>query len=92
MLDVFESSSASDRLRVAQAFVEGIPAGSEVLIVGATRDAADDLARRVTLGRGATFGLHCASFTHLAVRLAATEMARLGVAPTTALGAEALAA
>ena len=92
MLKVFHSSSAAERLRAARAFVERIPAATEVLIVGASRDAADDLARRVTAARGATFGLHRASLTQLAVRLAAAEMARLGVAPATALGAEAIAA
>jgi len=92
MLKVFHSSSAAERLRAARAFVERVPAATEVLIVGASRDAADDLARRVTAARGATFGLHRASLTQLAVRLAAAEMARLGVAPATALGAEAIAA
>src|SRR5438552_1001208 len=79
MLKVFHSSSAAERLRAARAFVERIPAATEVLIVGASRDAADDLARRVTAARGATFGLHRASLTQLAVRLAAAEMARLDV-------------
>jgi 5,10-methylene-tetrahydrofolate dehydrogenase/methenyl tetrahydrofolate cyclohydrolase len=71
---------------------QAVPAATEVLIVGATRDAADDLARRVTAARGATFGLHRASLTQLAARLAAAEMARLGVAPATSLGSEAVAA
>jgi ATP-dependent helicase/nuclease subunit B len=92
MLDVLQSSSAAERLRAAGVFVERVPAATEVLIVGASRDAADDLARRVTAARGATFGLHRASLTQLAVRLAAGEMARRGVAPATALGAEAVAA
>src|SRR5919198_3459461 len=92
MLEAFQSSSASERLRAAGAFVERFPAGTEVLIVGASRDAADDLARRVTAARGASFGLHRVSLTQLAVRFAAAEMARLGVAPATALGAEAVAA
>jgi len=92
MLELFRSPSASARLSAADAFVERFPADTEVLIAGATRDAADDLARRVTVARGATFGLHRASLTQLAVRLAAAEMARLGVAPATALGAEAVAA
>jgi hypothetical protein len=39
-----------------------------------------------------TFGLHWASFLQLAARLAAAEMARLGVAPATTLGTEAVAA
>jgi RecB family exonuclease len=92
MLETFQSPSAAARLGAAVAFVERFPAATEVLIVGASRDAADDLARRVTAARGATFGLHRASLTQLAARLAAAEVARLGVAPATALGAEAVAA
>src|SRR3989441_6407580 len=92
MLRTFQSSSAAERLGAASAFVERFPSATEVLIVGASRDAADDLARRVTAARRAPFGLHRASLTQLAVRFAAEEMARLGVAPATALGAEAVAA
>ena len=92
MLQTSQSSSAAERLGAAGVFLERFPPATEVLIVGASRDAADDLARRVTLARGATFGLHRASLTQLAVRFAAAEMARLGVAPATALGAEAVAA
>ena len=92
MLKTFLSSSAAERLGAASAFVERFPTATEVLIVGASRDAADDLARRVTAARTATFGLQRASLTQLAVRFAAAEMARLGVAPATALGVEAVAA
>jgi ATP-dependent helicase/nuclease subunit B len=92
MLQTFQSSSAAKRLNAGSAFLERLPPATEVLIVGASRDAADDLARRVTAARGATFGLHRASLTQLAVRFAAAEMARLGVAPATALGTEAVAA
>lgn len=92
MLESFASPSAADRLRVAGAFLQGIPAATEVLIVGASRAAADDLARQATIAREVTFGLHRASFMELAVRLAATEMARLGVAPAATLGVEAVAA
>ena len=92
MLMTFASSSAAQRLGAAGAFIERSAAATEVLIVGASRDAADDLARRVTAARGATFGLHRASLTQVAVRLAAVEMARLGLAPATALGTEAVAA
>ena len=92
MIEMFSSTSAAERLLAAGAFVERVPAATEVLIVGASRDAADDFARRIAVARGATFGLHRASLTQLAVRLATTDMARLGVAPATALGAEAVAA
>src|SRR5207247_1989038 len=84
MLKTFQSSSAAERLGAASAFVERFPTATEVLIVGASRDAADDLARRVTAARRATFGLHRASLKQLAVRFAAEEMARLGVPPATA--------
>jgi len=92
MFDVFRSPAADERLKAATAFLEGFPAATEVLIVGATREAADDVARRFTVARGAAFGLHRTSVTQLAVRCAAADMATRGVAPTTALGAEALAA
>ena len=92
MLESFSSPSAAERLRVAAAFLADIPAATEVLIVGASRAAADDLARLATIAREVTFGLHRASFMELAVRLAATEMARLGVAPAASLGVEAVAA
>src|SRR5262249_61981515 len=89
---IAQSASAAERLSAATAFVERVPAAAELLIVGASRDAADDLARRVTAARTATFGLHRASLIQLATRLAAAQMARVGVAPATALGAEAGAA
>src|SRR5262245_7593035 len=92
MLELFSSPAAADRLGAAPAFLEGVPAADEVLIVGASRDAADELARRIAALRGATFGWHRASLTQLAVRFAAVELTRLGSAPATGLGAEAVAA
>ena len=92
MVHAFQSSSAAERQRVAGAFLERFPPAAEALIVGASRDAADDLARRVTAARGASFGLHRLSLTQLAVRFAAGEMARSAIAPATALGAAAVAA
>jgi len=92
MFQVFSSAMAAERLEVATRFVERFPAATEVLIVGATREAADDLARRITKARGATFGLHRTSLTQLAWRCAAAELAMRGVAPATGLGTEALAA
>src|SRR5262245_15150757 len=92
MLEMFESASAAERLDAAVAFLARLAAATQALIVGASRDAADDLARRITLTRGATFGLQRVSLTQAAVRLAAAEMARRAVAPATTLGAEAVAA
>ena len=92
MREVVQSSSAADRLLAAYAFLERLAAATEVLIIGPTRDAADDLARRIAAARGAAFGLHRASLIQLVVQLATPELATTGVAPATALGIAALAA
>ena len=86
------STSAAARLHAARRFIlESAPA-SEVVIVAASRGAADDLAREIGRSRGATFGLYRFSFTQLAARLAAPVLARDRLSPTTALGAQAVAA
>jgi CRISPR/Cas system-associated exonuclease Cas4 (RecB family) len=89
---VVDAASAAARLDAALAFLSGFPAHQPVTIVGATRGAADDLARRIALARPATLGLSRFSLTQLAARLAAGVLAGRGVAPATSLGAEAVAA
>ncbi len=91
-LRVCESPSAAIRLREARAFVDQFPPGDEVLLVGASRGAVDDFARAIAMEKGATFGLHRLSFTQLAARLAAAEIASRGRAPASGLGHEAVAA
>ena len=86
------SSSAAERIEAARAFLAALPAAAQAMVLGASREAADDLVRRVTVTAGATFGLERASLTQLAARMAAGALARLGAAPTSALGAAALAA
>jgi CRISPR/Cas system-associated exonuclease Cas4 (RecB family) len=63
-----------------------------LLLVGPSRGAVDDLARSIAIETGATFGLHRLSFTQLAARLAAADLAARGQSPATPLGHEALAA
>jgi hypothetical protein len=89
---VVESAAVEDRWQAARAFVEARGPAAEVLIVGATREAADDLAREIAVARGATFGLYRLSLVQLALRCATAELARRGLAPVTSLGLEALAA
>ena len=86
------SASAAIRLREARKFLDTFSPGTEVLLLGASRGAVDDLARAIAIDRGATFGLHRLSFTQLAARLAAAQMAANGHAPSSALGYEAVAA
>jgi CRISPR/Cas system-associated exonuclease Cas4 (RecB family) len=92
VIRVVESASAAERIEAAQSFLQSLSPGEEVVVIGASREAADDLVRRVSAIGAATFGLHRVSLTQLAARMAAGEMARAGAAPASALGAEALAA
>ena len=85
------SASARVRLEAAAAFVADCPAATEVLVVGATREAADDFCRGVAAARGATFGLHRFTLGQLASRIATATLAARGVTPATALAADALA-
>jgi len=86
-----QSGSAAVRLREARRFLERFEPGAEVLLLGGSRGSVDDLARAISIERGATFGLHRLSFTQLAARLALMELASRERAPTTTLGHEAVA-
>jgi hypothetical protein len=90
---LIESSSAQLRLDEARAFVRlHAPRGDlsrapsrDVWIVGASRGAADDLARAIAVEAGATIGLHRFSLTQLALHLAGPILSEQGFAPVTAL-------
>ena len=92
MIRAVESPAGEARIEAALAFLASVPAAAEVMVVGASREAADDLARRATVAAAARFGVHRASLAQLAARVAAGELTRLGLVPTTSLGTEALAA
>ena len=89
---IVESASAVARLEAAADFLRAFPPSQPVTIVAATRGAADELARRIAVERGATVGLARFSLTQLAARVAAAQLAGRGIAPATALGGEAVAA
>src|SRR4051812_28762056 len=89
MVRLFESSATHLRLAEATAFVEAEAQRGDVLIVAASRGAADDLARSIAVSRGATIGLHRFSFTQFAARLAAPILASQGLAPSSYLATEA---
>jgi ATP-dependent helicase/nuclease subunit B len=91
VITAVQSGSAAVRLREARWFLEQFEPGAEVLLLGASRGSVDDLARVISLEKGATFGLHRLSFTQLAARLAVMELAARERAPTTTLGHEAVA-
>ena len=89
---VVTSTSASARLDAAREFLSGRPPATELIIVGASRGAADDLARAVARRSGSTFGIARFSLTELAARAAAAGQAGGRRVPGTQAGAEAIAA
>ena len=88
---ISSSTSARARLASAHAFIERFAPSTELIIVAATRGAADDFARHLARRRS-TFGLHRFSLVELAARAAAIDAAALGLIPGTQTNAEALAA
>lgn len=92
MVRVVESASTELRVVEAREFVRAHLANGDVLLVGASRSAADDLARSVAVAHGATLGLHRFSILQLAARLGAPVLAVDRRSPATDLGTEAVAA
>ena len=89
---IYVSSLAADRLAVARDLLRARDGLTPTLIIGASRGAADDLARAVAATLPATFGLQRVSLTQLAARSAIVALATEGYTPSTRLGAEAVAA
>jgi hypothetical protein len=91
MIQSFSSSSSQERVRVAGAWLRDMVSDDEVLLIAAEREAADELAWALAKERGAAFGVHRFSLGGLASVMALPELANLGFAPATRLGAEAVA-
>ena len=79
------------RIRRARAWLEGRSAGEEVLIVGATPDAANELARSVATTKGAAFGWHRLTLSRLAFAIAAPLLAARRLTPLSRIGADGIA-
>jgi hypothetical protein len=90
-LRVVVSPSAAARLAVAREVMGRCPPGARVMVVGASRAAADDLARDVAASVPSTFGIERLSLTQLAGRTAQVALATNGASASTRLGAEAVA-
>src|SRR6202047_2264576 len=80
------------RIRRARAWLEGRAAAEEVLIVGATLDAANELARGVAKEKGAAFGWDRLQWSQLAAAIAAPVLATRGLIPLSRIGTEAIVA
>ena len=90
-LHCYVAPSAVERLAAARAYLQS-HALDEVLVVGATRASADELALAIAREGGALVGVSRASFGELATKLALPVLAERLVSPGGALGAEAMAA
>jgi ATP-dependent helicase/nuclease subunit B len=80
------------RIHRARAWLESRILAEEVLIIGASLDAANELARTVAKEKGAAFGWHRLTLPQLASALAAPLLAERKLVPLSRLGAEAIVA
>jgi hypothetical protein len=87
---VCTSSMSHRRIARARAWLKACAPAEEVLIIGANRDAANELARGVAQTTGAAFGWHRITLAQLAAVLAAPTMALRGIVSVGSLGAEAI--
>jgi len=86
------SSTGHRRIGIARGWLENRAAAEEVLIIGATPDAANELARKVAKEKGAAFGWHRLTLPQLAFAVAAPILAARGLTPLSRIGAGALVA
>ena len=80
------------RIRRALTWLEGRVPAEEELIVGATLDAANELARRIAKESGAAFGWYRLTLSQLAATIATPALAARGLIPLTRVGTEAIVA
>ena len=90
-ITILTTPAAESRIEAAAEVLRRALGSGEVLLVGETREAADDVARDVAADAGATFGLHRFSLRQLAWSVAAVDLARRGLAPASGLATEAVA-
>ena len=89
---ILRSASASLRRARAASWLQARPPGGQVVVVGATLEAASDLIREVAAARGAGFGWHRFTLVGIAATLAAPLLAEEGLSPVSGLPLEALCA
>jgi RecB family exonuclease len=86
----FVSVACHRRIQRATAWLESRDVTEELVIVGASLDGANELARAITKKKGAVFGWHRITLPQLAATIAAPAVATQGLAPLSRLGTEAM--
>src|SRR3569623_801807 len=89
---VVVSARSELRVREATAWLAAREPGREVLVLGATTDAAGEVIRAVALARGSAFGMHRFPLGRLAAELAKHELVERDLAAVGGLPIEALCA
>ena len=89
---VVVSARSELRVREATAWLAAREPGREVLVLGATTDAAGEVIRAVALARGSAFGMHRFTLGRLAAELAKHELVERDLAAVGGLPIEALCA
>lgn len=89
MRQLILARATDKRLRVARYILSAVV--GEIVVVGASRGAADDFVRSIARLTRATFGLHRFSLPQLASRIARLHAAKDGVIPASSLMIDALA-
>jgi hypothetical protein len=80
------------RLERARAWLESRGQSEELLVVGATLDCANELARAIAKDRGVAFGWHRLGISQLAFAIASPTLASSGLVPLSRVGTEAIVA
>jgi ATP-dependent helicase/nuclease subunit B len=93
-MDLLAVTSASSRRRIerARSWLESRERDEELVVIGATVGAANELARQVASRIGAAFGWHRISLPQLVSIVAAQELNRRGVVSLTRIGTDAVTA
>jgi hypothetical protein len=86
------SATAHRRLARARAWLGRRSAAEEVVVLGSTLEAGNELTRRAIPTSGSAFGWHRMSLAQFAALLARPALQALGAVPLSDLGAEALVA
>ena len=86
------STSSAHRLAAGVSFLTAPAPATDIFVLASTRGAADDLVRRAARTTPATFGWHRFSVLQFAARVALDALVAGHRLPSTALGAEAVAA
>ena len=89
---VITSAVNHRRIGRARSWLGSRLVAEEVLIIGASLDAANELVRKVAEEKGAAFGWHRVTLPQLAAALAAPLLAERKLVPISRLGAEAIVA